>query len=613
MAVENLGYLAQFLGGMAQGKLLKQKRNAQATELKYKTDKMKADAEESLLRKNYRDAMLGIARRKEDRESKTPANASFLGGEITRAQTTLAEKNKQYTDEFLKEPTVAGRRRVLARARQDIGTAYQNLDNLFALPGVSQLYGDSPIENIRSIARKSVTPYFIDETIEPDMDVSNVYDFKTRRDALQGDISQGYQAGFKSPNYYVNALGPKYLQAVNELSGGDPNLRPAAVQKVISEFGNIPGLSPEGMNQYLTTGRVDLYRPMQVDPTSATGTTTGLFEQLPTEQAQSLLDAQRGDLGGPFTPSKYMLPEQVETGGSVSQYGELPGLASSRVVPTGAFNDVAIPFSVAAQQAKLPGELQKQTLDLALDRGTLEAKVQKARNEATLTGYAVAKAPIELNKAAADMFISQVKAANIGDREKAEIQGILINNTFKANQDIRSSTQLKVNITKTIGDWIAGKTKDLSTAVDYANTNKTRATANLLAGGSAVTSFRDNNQDLYKKIVSGQQDPRTLAQVPADALPILEDIYDAQVAVNQATTAKRQWLDDQKSIGPIIDTWISTLKFDDEQQKTKPKPKPGGKPEAKTGAKPSASVGGNPGMRTPKPNEGVKPAAKTPD
>jgi hypothetical protein len=617
MAAENLGFLGQFLGGMAQGKLMKQKRSAQSTELKYKQDKMKADAEESLLRKNYRDSMLGIARAKEGREALTPPNAGFLGGQISAAEKTLAEKNKEYAEKLAKETTVAGRRRVLADGRRDIGTAYTNLTSLYQLPGVSNLYGGAPIESVQNIAKQGVNPYFLDDSLDPNLpDVSSVYDFKPGRESVQTQTTAGYLSGKQNPNYYINQLGPRYLQTIEDLSGGDPSLRPAAVRRVMAEYGNIPGLSPEGMQRYLTTGKVDYYEPLSVDPTNPSGFAGGLFEQLPTDQSQELMAQQGGELSGPFQPSSYRMPEEIQTGGATNQYSSMPGMASSRMAETGAFNEIAIPFTTASAMRKEPLEQRDLAAKVTLNEQTLGAKIQEAQNQGAISGYKLAQAPIDLQDAYWKSYVNEVKASTISSREKAEINKILADTTFARNRDARDATKLNLEINDKMAKWIAERDKSTSMEVGVADKNATAALTAFAFGGSNVTKYANDNPDMFKSILSGLIDPRekTVAKtIPEAAMPYLIRIFDSAVANNNAINKYDDWNNDEKpTVGPIINAWKAAM--EEQSKKTEvAAPARSKQGSGKPVAKPAAKSGGAPaGLRTPKPNEGVRPKGNMP-
>ena len=609
MAAENLGFLGQFLGGMAQGKLMKQKRNAQSTELKYKQDKMKADAEESLLRKNYRDSMLGIARAKEGREALTPPNAGFLGGQISAAEKTLAEKNKEYAEKLAKETTVAGRRRVLADGRRDIGTAYTNLTSLYQLPGVSNLYGGAPIESVQNIAKQGVNPYFLDDSLDPNLpDVSSVYDFKPGREQVQTQTTAGYLSGKLNPNYYINQLGPRYLKTIDDLSGGDPELRPAAVRTVMAEYGNIPGLSPEGMERYLTTGKVNYYEPLSVDPTNPSGFAEGLFEQLPTGQSQELMAQQGGELSGPFQPSSYRMPEEIQAGGATNQYSSMPGMAASRMAETGAFNEIAIPFSTASAMRKEPLEQRELAAKVTLNEQTLGASIQKARNEGAISGYKLAQAPIDLQDSYWKSYINQIKASTIDAREKAEINKVLVDTTYKRNQDAREATKLNLDIDKSIAKWIEERDKSTSMELGVADKNATAALQAFAFGGANVTKWANSNPDLFKQIVNGDLDPTSptlAAMINVEAMPYLKKIYDSSLANNNAKANYKKWFTDTKpNVGPIIQSWKKAM---EQQTKKAEKAKP-------AGAKPAAGSGGaKPGLTEPKPDAGVAPKSQMPD
>lgn len=615
MAAENLGFLGQFLGGMAQGKLMKQKRNAQSTELKYKQDKMKADAEESLLRKNYRDSMLGIARAKEGREALTPPNAGFLGGQISAAEKTLAEKNKEYAEKLAKETTVAGRRRVLADGRRDIGTAYTNLTSLYQLPGVSNLYGGAPIESVQNIAKQGVNPYFLDDSLDPNLpDVSSVYDFKPGREQVQTQTTAGYLSGKLNPNYYINQLGPRYLQTIDHLSGGDPELRPAAVRTVMAEYGNIPGLSPEGMQRYLTTGKVDYYEPLSVDPTNPSGFAEGLFEQLPTGQSQELMAQQRGELSGPFQPSSYRMPEEIQAGGATNEYSSMPGMAASRMAETGAFNEIAIPFSTASAMRKEPLEQRELAAKVTLNEQTLGANIQRARNEAGISSYKLAQAPIELQDSYWKSYINQVKASSIDAREKAEINKILVDTTFRTNEDNRNATKLNLDVSNAISKWITTRDQAVTEAVGFAQKNANAATTNLGMGGALVRDYAKTNPADYKEIIAGNLDPRTALNVPPDAMTYLQDMYNANFALKKAQANYDQWFTNTKpTVGPIVKSWQNAIT---EQAKKAEKAKPAGAKQGagKAGAKPATGSGGaKPGLTKPKPDAGVDPKSQMPN
>jgi hypothetical protein len=604
MAAENLGFLGQFLGGLAAGKQMKQKRQASAAELEYKKTKQKADAEESVARKQYRDAMLGIARSKEQREAGTPANAGFLSSQITGAQATLGEKTKTWRELISKAGSKRQKDKLINDARADLGTTIGGLKSLFAMPGVQSLYSGMTPEQIQGISQRGIEPWMTDTKFNPEYgDIAENIDWKGRAESIIARNQEGLKSGFRDENWYAQNTAAPYLKAVEDLGGGVD-----AVKEVVSRFGPIYGMSSLGTMQYLTTGQMPrATRDLTQQEVGLTDEMMGLGPETYGIDQQALLSGQRDTrpfMEGPGAEQEGMPPG---AGQQVVPYGSIEAIGAQ--VPTGAMSAVPIPASQELQQRL--GALRAENLDIKnkLDKATFSNDVQKSFYDAQLAGYNVAGKPMELEKQALDNYAKKVENAYLDKRQAAELNKILVDTSVKQSAEGRAERRFTFEQDKAVAEWIGKTEQRLDQNRSFAQTNYNAAITQALMQGEQIKSYANRNPIVYAQIIEGKLDPSTISgEMSASSRMALQDVYQAALLRNDVEQRWSAWTNKSKpSIGQIIEQYRKLATGKPAAEKPKPG---GGKPAAKPGEKkttPAKSPMGKPNV-----NAGVQPKAEMP-
>ncbi len=605
MGVENLGYLGQFLGGLAAGKQMKQKRQATAAELEYKKTKQKADAEESIARKQYRDAMLGIARSKEAREAGTPANAGFLSSQIAGAQSTLGEKTKTWRDLISKAGSKKQKEKLISDARADLGSTIGGLKSLFAMPGVQSLYSGMSPEQIQAISQRGIEPWMTDTKFDPEYgDIAENIDWKGRMESIIARNQEGLKSGIRDENWYAQNTAAPYLKAVEDLGGGVD-----AVKEVVSRFGPIYGLSSLGTMQYLTTGQMPrATRDITQQEVGVTDEMMGIGPEVYGPDQQSLVGGQRDTR--PFMQGPGLEQQGVPPGAGqqVVPFGSIEAIGAQ--IPTGAMSAVPIPASQELQQRL--GALRAENLEIKnkLDKATFSDEVAKRHYTAQNLGYQVAGAPMKLDKLALEIYAKKVQNAFLDKRQAAELDQILANTSVKRSAEDRAERRFNFEQDRAVVDWISKTEQRLDQNRSFAQTNYNAAITQALMQGEQIKSWANRNPTTYAQIVEGKLDPSTISgEMSAASRMALQDVYQAALLRNDVEQRWSTWINKSKpSVGQIIDQYrkLTTSKPAAE------KPKPGaGKPAAKPGEKKAAPAKSP--MGTPNVNAGVKPEAKMPE
>ena len=174
MGAENLGYLAQFLGGMQQGKLLKQKKELSAAQLATR----KAEAEQKILDRQatslYRGQQLDLGRQNLELSKQRLKGEAGKGlqtfidtGVDTRKAIINAANNYDTRLRAAKDPKTY--RAIRAEAIKDLSTQTKILDDLSQREDVAGYFGGA--DKAQGVFRAGIPSFVFDPnfgTYEPD-------------------------------------------------------------------------------------------------------------------------------------------------------------------------------------------------------------------------------------------------------------------------------------------------------------------------------------------------------------------------------------------------------------------------------------------------------------
>ena len=475
MGAENLGYLAQFLGGMQQGKLLKQKKELSAAQLEAR----KAEAEQRKFDRastaSYREQQLALQRAnlgatlaKNERDALGLDDMMKLG---TSTRDKIAGVVAARSKELDEAPTPADYRKRLDAIRATVDPDIQTLKTLARDPNIAKKFPGFKPEQIESVWLSGIPEY----AKNPNVDYGEP-DYKARYKPTDAkyqfnlNIEKLRKANIQAPEAYANALLPAYQKIMADLEGV-----PDAARYAWSTLGNIPGYSMDQTLYMLETGRMpQLYStPEQMNVTGISGDDTGgVYDQsgLPlrfgnelmmgdpsTEAPQDLEYYQRAypklfDRNSyPDLNPKTLLDAQGQPNYERNQIARYPiGVDITTQTNAGLMDSKIKAANVKAEEARvgLPERLRK----AALTNETLETRLGIM--------------DVEKQKKVADAFMAQMKADNFDKILGADLN-VKLTTALKNNQSV--ITGLK--------KWETEQQKQYGMAVTTAGGNLQKAAA----------------------------------------------------------------------------------------------------------------------------------------
>jgi len=464
MGLQELGALAGFLGGMQQGKLLKQKKELTAQQLQAKKNEAEQRAADRAATALYRGQQLNLGRQNVELAKQRLKGEAGKGlqtfidtGVDTRKAIINAAQNYETRLRAAKDPKTY--RAIRAEAIKDLSTQTKILDDLSKREDIASYFGGA--DKAQGVFRAGIPSFVFDPnfgTYEPDWNTI----YKPDRTGIDKSRSEGFLSGNKNVGYYIQNELPHYQRIVEDL-GGDP----IAATKAVQMLGPIRGTSAQETVD-LINGKV---APMflgnrqfvdQYDPMAAMGRefmpvydeSTGNLSDYVDETGQSWGSAQAFDRGSVDLPDP---GNQIQRTSAYTQ--DIPvSLAATRQGELLPYQKALLQDKVVYNQYTLDdrinkGALTNLALEQNLDKGALDI-IGKQLSNATAK-FKLDKLPEE-TAAKLDQIYAQTFRTKIG----AKVDGV------KAYESIKKVFDADVNFKqKNLNEL----TRSVMSSPDYLN------------------------------------------------------------------------------------------------------------------------------------------------
>ena len=475
MAAENLGFLGQFLGGLAAGKQMKQKKDLSSAQLATRRAEAEQRAADRSATTNYRNNQLELQRanlaatlRRDERDALGLDDMMKLGTSTRdKIANVVATRSKELDD----APTPGAYRTRLEAIRATVDPDIQTLKTLARDPNIAKKFPGFKPEQIESVWLSGIPEYARNPNVdygEPDYKAK--YKPTDAKYQYNLNIEKLRKANIRDPNAYAEALLPAYQKIMEDLKGV-----PDAARYAWSTLGNIPGYSMSQTLYMLETGRRPaLYStPEQLGVTDISGDETGgVYDQSglplrfgnelmmgdPSMEAPQDLEFFQRKYTKLFDPTSYadlnpktLLDEQGLPNYERNQVAQYPvGIDITTQTNAGLMDSRIKAANIKAEEARigLPERLRK----LALTNETMETR---------LSGI-----DADVQKKIADAFMAQMKADNFGKILGADLE-VKLTTALKNKQSV--VTGLK--------KWETEQQKQYGMAVTTAGGNLQKAEA----------------------------------------------------------------------------------------------------------------------------------------
>lgn len=449
MGLQELGALAGFLGGMQQGKLLKQKKELTAQQLQARKTEAEQRAADRAATALYRGQQLDLGRQNLALSKKRLENEAGKGlqtfidtGIDTRKAIINAAQDYKTKLRTARDPRTY--RAIKSEAIKDLGAQTKILDDLAKREDIANYFGGP--DKAQGVFRAGIPSYVFDPAFgdyEPDWNTI----YKPDRTELDRTRTEGFNAGTKNVGYYIQTGLPHYQRIVEDFAGD-----PMAAEKAVQLLGPIRGTTAQETID-LINGKV---APMY------------LSNRQYADQFDPL--AQMGREVIPiYDPETGAIIDQVdETGQS---YGEALKFDRSSVLPdpgapiqrTSAYSQ-DIPVSVAAtrQGELLPYEkailqdkvvynqhsLNDRLTKIALENALKEQNLDKGQLDIIAKGIANATNQFKLDKlpeetaAKLEQIYAQTFRTKIGTKVDATKAYEAIKKVFDSDVNIKEQNQI---------------------------------------------------------------------------------------------------------------------------------------------------------------------------
>jgi hypothetical protein len=639
MGAENLGYLAQLLGGMQQGKLMKQKRELTAAQLKARQAEAEQKAADRLATSTYRgnqldlqQQQLALAKSKADAESSGVDNFLRIGGENVKS---LKDQIAGYQTNLKKAPSRKAKDDIVNEARNNTKSGFAQFETFVRNPALAKAFPGMTPEQIRSMYLAGIPEWVYNEqAAAPDVDFAGNYNWDRASGMLLKKRGELGNANIQDPEQWRRQEQSEYTQAINALGGGQE-----AIDAVVQNLGPLSGMGLQETAYYLKTGRV---APAAITREQANFQKRGGMNEVPIydqqgniadyglasnaadpqlqQFAQDLRDRGVSEediaysLGQMPGGSEYLLPEQIgrsaydqmaldqvktqqnantimdindmiETGAFPNQAPIDPMAgAVNNIVPTGLSNAALLrPQRVqdAADMAALDRTLKGQKIEE--NRQQIPIRTQSLLNNEILQQWKIKGAPIEYATKKAKEVIERITSLNIEDKLAADLD-------LKLQQAFAAKVQPAV----AIENWRTNADKVYRQDVGAAIGNLVKASQEFsIAPGFPQWISKPGNSALFEKFKRGQA---TIGDLGPEAVGFANQAFAYEKARLNLKRAEQDLALWQNETLPKTRSLLSSLvdtKFE------KPKPAPAGKKGGKPGGKSQTSSKGGVGGKAP--------------
>lgn len=391
MGLQELGALAGLLGGMQQGKLLKQKKELTAQQLQTRKAEAEQRAADRAATTLYRGQQLDLGRQNLALSRKRLENEAGKGlqtfidtGIDTRKAIINAASNYDTRLRAAKDPKTY--RAIRAEAVKDLGSQTKILDDLSKREDIANYFGGA--DKAQGVFRAGIPSFVFDPnfgTYEPDWNTL----YKPDRTGIDKTRSEGFLGGNKNVGHYIQNELPHYQRIVEDL-GGDP----IGAQKAVQMLGPIRGTTAQETVDLINGKVAPMYLSNrqyrnQFDPMAAMG-----------REYNPVYDETTGDLSGyvdefgqsfnnvpEFDPNSVDLPDPGASIQRTSAYSQdIPiSLAATRQGELLPYQKEILQDKVVINRHTLNDRLEKSALEnllreQKLDKGALDIIGQKIKN-----------------------------------------------------------------------------------------------------------------------------------------------------------------------------------------------------------------------------------------
>lgn len=450
MGLQELGALAGFLGGMQQGKLLKQKKELTAQQMQARKAEAEQRAADRAATALYRGQQLDLGRQNLALSRKRLENEAGKGlqtfidtGIDTRKAIINAAQDYKTRLRAAKDPRTY--RAIKAEAIKDLSAQTKILDDLSQREDIANYFGGT--DKAQGVFRAGIPTYVFDPTFgdyEPDWNTI----YKPDRTGIDKARSEGFLSGNKNVGYYIQTELPHYQRVVEDFAGD-----PQAAEKAVQFFGPIRGTTAQETVD-LINGRV---APMylgnrqyvdQFDPLAKMGrqvipiydpNTGDIIDQVD-ETGQSYGEALQFDRSGVALPDP---GASIQRTSAYSQ--DIPvSLAAVRQGELLPYEKAILQDKVVYNQHSLNDRLTK----IALENALKEQNLTKGQLDIIGKGIANATNKFKLEKlpeeiaAKLEQIYAQTFRTKIGTKVDATKAYEAIKKVFDSDVNIKEQNQI---------------------------------------------------------------------------------------------------------------------------------------------------------------------------
>ena len=261
MAAENLGYLGQFLGGLAAGKQMKQKKQLQSADLAYKKQRAEYESADRKATADYRANQLGLGRlnfglaqRKFEQEE---SGGDLLPKSVFATRDRIIQSANEYEKQLRDAPSATEWERINKAAKDDLGSQMRVLGDMSATPAFSGRFKGTSPENLKGMLYAGIPSWVMNDKMtpaKPDFftrykpDRAGLFDIRNRL---------GQQGNPNKIEWLQNEM-PQYMRIVEDLGGNtDPVTRRNAIARAVQYLGPMSGADIAETTRILETGQID--------------------------------------------------------------------------------------------------------------------------------------------------------------------------------------------------------------------------------------------------------------------------------------------------------------------------------------------------------------------
>ncbi len=532
MGAENLGYLAQFLGGMQQGKLMRQKKELSAAQLEAR----KAEAEQRKYDRaataNYRDQQLALQRANLGATIARNERDALGLDELFKLGTATRDKIANVVATRTKELDAASTPKeyndILEGIRSTVEPDISSIRTLAKDPNIAKRFPGFSSDKLEGLWLAGVPEYAKNRNVSPGMP-----NFKARYKPVDAvnrfnlNVKTLRDAGEVNPQVYAQATFPAYDKIIKDLEGVE-----GAEDYALATLGPIPMFSVDETRYFLKTGRMPraYATPDQMGVTDVSAGDTGeMYDQYGRMM-------RFGDQ--PAVPEGSMVPQDFEY--YSQKYPQLftPDLGEKPVsdeqgqpnyVRTGSMSMPA-GISVKTQTDMLMRDprVEKAKAEAAYSKAALPERLRKLGLENEKATQALEIGELDKKAKTAKAFMEELKAENFPAKLAAELE-----------VQVTTALRNKAGVITAIKNWESNAQKNYGMAVSTASANLMKANATYT--NNQNISALVNNPEYATALTTYLNDPSPTAVIPGN---IAIEIGSAGVAAARDLKLARKEFDD---------------------------------------------------------------------